>query len=188
MWFCNPSSLPFHIKPVSPSPSVFHSCQLSSAGKADEPVPALQIWPNLLQNRCPGPRSSLLPSHLFCCRNCNVLLASCKGRKNNYFLESRQGIKCFVHSLALKTDIQKPACATMGSEEQLLYPPFHPSCHSAAPTGSSPLSSQFHCCHEVAQRRMLLMVAWPWPCQSDVICGENLEDLIALLAFPDLHS
>lgn len=112
MCFCNPSSLSFHIKPASPSPSVSHSCQLSSARKADEPAPVLQIWPNLLWNRCPGPSSSLLSSPLFVCRNCMCYLPPAKGGRTIDFLGSRQGIQCFTQSLTLRTEVQEPACAT----------------------------------------------------------------------------
>lgn len=156
MCFCNPSSLSFHIKPV------FHSCQLSSARKADEPVPALQVWPNLLRNRCPGPlcfSAPCLPAEAAC---------AAKGGRTVDFLGSREGIKCFAHSRTLRTEVQEPACATTDqARNSCQCPPFHPSRHPAAATGSSPVSSWFHCCQEVAQRRVLLMLAWLQPCQSD---------------------
>lgn len=68
------------------------------------------------------------------------------------------------------------ACLWHSDEATTVYPPFHPSCHQAAPTGSSPISYQFHCC-EVAPRMMLLMLVWFQLSQSHFV-GKTLRSLL----------
>lgn len=140
--FCNPSSLSSHIRPV------FYSCQLSWARKADEPVPALQIWPNLLWNRCPGTLCFSAPclpgekaSATYPLQRKEDQLTSWDASKVENASHIRSRWELTSKSLLVPLQIRRGTAATF---------PFYPTCHPAGPTRSSPVSSWFHCFHEGA--------------------------------------
>lgn len=119
--------LPFFSHQASLSPSVFHSCQLSPARKADETVTALRFNPISRETdaQAPGPLCSPAP-----CLPTET--ASKKWGRIIDFLGCRLGIKCFAHLLTLRSKVQEPACATQ-VRQLLCILPFTPAAAKQLP-------------------------------------------------------
>lgn len=126
----------------------------------------------------PRPQLLFAPQPVVCLQK--LLLAPCKGRKNNWLPGKQTGIKYFAQLFTMRAEAC--LCHYRSDKEQPPCLPFHPSCPPAATTGSSPVFSWFHHCHDVAKRRMLLMLAWLQPCQRNGNLWENLEEFDPLFS------
>lgn len=154
MCFCNPRSFSHQAcVPLCRLPQL--SAVTSQEGRWASP--SLADLPQSPVEQMPRPQLLFAPQPVVCLQE--LLLAPCKGRKNNWLPGKQTGVKYLAQLVTLRAEAC--LCYYRSDKEQPPCLPFHPSCHPAGLTGSSPVFS------DVAQRRMLLMLPWLQPCQRN---------------------